>query len=203
MSDEDPTYSNSDDLDRHWFSRDADIKPLHSDRVVFNKATPLRPRQNNEPQDTSDPLWCASHPDELIPGDAVFDYFDPSLSHMQKRRFKNGKIPIQATIDLHHMTAAQAVPVLQEAIAKCQDRHGKVLNIIHGKHNTSPVATLKSHVKQILQNHPAVLAFISAPNHLGGTGATLCLLRSNSQNHPNNPKQDKVPREENKKDQPS
>ena len=85
---------------------------------------------------------------------------------------------MQAEIDLHGLTVAEAKQALREFIAHAQERDIRCLRIIHGKGLRSghrgPV--LKSAVSAVLRRTGAVLAYVSARQVDGGTGAVYVLL---------------------------
>lgn len=103
------------------------------------------------------------------------------------RKLKRGQMAVEAELDLHGYRVEQALILIQTFIADALARHFRVISIIHGKglHANEPTikhSTLKSYVAQWLPEIPDVLAFVSAPQRLGGTGAVLILLK---QKHPN------------------
>jgi DNA-nicking Smr family endonuclease len=94
------------------------------------------------------------------------------------RRLRRGEYRVQREIDLHGLTVAQAKQVLRELLADALDRQVRCIRIIHGKGLRSghrgPV--LKSAVVAVLSRSAAVLAFVSARQVDGGTGAVYVLL---------------------------
>jgi DNA-nicking Smr family endonuclease len=95
------------------------------------------------------------------------------------RKLRRGQYRIEAELDLHRLTAAQAHKVLVEFIFHSRRRQLRCVRIIHGKGLSSkdqhPV--LKGKVNSWLQQWDDVLAFCSARQCDGGTGATYVLLR--------------------------
>jgi DNA-nicking Smr family endonuclease len=85
----------------------------------------------------------------------------------------------QAQLDLHGLTTAEAVEVLERFLLDARARGlGKVL-IIHGKGNHSqgqPV--LQAAVRAYLERTPLAGAFGLAERRLGGGGATWVIVRS-------------------------
>lgn len=109
---------------------------------------------------------------------------------LAKRRTTHGSIvasledprlEVQAECDLHGRTAAEAEREVHRFVRECQ-RDGKrwVLVIVgKGLHSPDGKATLKARMVDALsQRAPArfVLAFRTAPRHLGGTGALVARL---------------------------
>lgn len=94
------------------------------------------------------------------------------------RKLRRGQYRIQAEIDLHGLTAAEAKQALREFLANALARHIRCVRIIHGKGLRSghrgPV--LKGAVSAVLRRVGAVLAYVSARQVDGGTGAIYVLL---------------------------
>lgn len=91
------------------------------------------------------------------------------------------RLEVHAECDLHGLTAREAEREMQRFIQDCQ-RNGKrwVLIIVgKGLHSPGGKATLKSKMVEALSSRaPArfVLAFRTAPRHLGGSGALVARL---------------------------
>jgi DNA-nicking Smr family endonuclease len=106
-------------------------------------------------------------------------YHRPHVGRRTMRRLARGKYAVQAEIDLHGMTVAEAKPRLQTFVERCA-RNGKLcISIVHGKGLGSgergPV--LKNAVNRWLRQWDHVLAFVSARQVDGGTGAVYVLLK--------------------------
>jgi DNA-nicking Smr family endonuclease len=114
---------------------------------------------------------------ELQPGDELL-FRRHGVSELVLRRLRRGQYRIDAEIDLHGCTLAQAGPALQDFLRDSRLRALHCVRIIHGKGlrsgNRGPV--LKNWVNALLRRADSVLAFASARPAAGGTGATLVLL---------------------------
>ncbi len=77
-------------------------------------------------------------------------------------------------VDLHGCTIEQARDAVLQIIQMAKDENQNVIKIVHGK---GPEAVLKTYVNGWLRQHRDVLAFVSAPENQGGTGAVLVLLK--------------------------
>jgi DNA-nicking Smr family endonuclease len=98
-----------------------------------------------------------------------------------RRPTVRGSFSVQAEIDLHGMTVAEAKPRLLEFIESCA-RDGKLcIRVVHGKGLGSGARgpVLKQKVNRWLRQWDAVLAFVSTRQVHGGTGAVYVLLRQN------------------------
>jgi DNA-nicking Smr family endonuclease len=94
------------------------------------------------------------------------------------RKLRRGQYRVQAEIDLHGLTVTEAKEALREFLAHCLNRHIRCVRIIHGKGLRSghrgPV--LKGAVSHVLRRIAPVLAYVSARQVDGGTGALYVLL---------------------------
>ena len=95
------------------------------------------------------------------------------------RQLARGKFAIQDEIDLHGMTIAEARPRLADFIENSVRTGRLCVRVVHGKGLGSgqrgPV--LKNKVNHWLRQWDSVLAFVSARQVDGGTGAVYVLLQ--------------------------
>ena len=102
----------------------------------------------------------------------------PHVGRRTLRKLSRGRFAIQAEIDLHGMTVAEAKPRLLDFIEYSIQQGHLCVRIIHGKGRGSgqrgPV--LKMAVNRWLRRWDKVLAFVSARQVDGGTGAIYVLL---------------------------
>ena len=96
------------------------------------------------------------------------------------RKLRRGDYRVQGEIDLHGLTVAEAKQALREFLAQALLRQWRCVRIIHGKGLRSghrgPV--LKGMVGAMLRKLGPVLAYVSARQVDGGTGAVYVLLSS-------------------------
>tara|TARA_B110000008_G_scaffold39911_2_gene36793 strand:+ start:1687 stop:2250 length:564 start_codon:yes stop_codon:yes gene_type:complete len=94
------------------------------------------------------------------------------------KKLSRGTYSIQAEIDLHGMTADETSKYLKSFIAASVKDNLTCVKVIHGKGLGSgpggPI--LKKHVSHLLRKWDQVLAFTSARQVDGGTGAVYVLL---------------------------
>lgn len=95
------------------------------------------------------------------------------------RKLSRGGFSVQAEIDLHGMTLAEAKSRLREFIQYSLDQDRLCVRVVHGKGLGSgergPV--LKSAVNSWLRRWDNVIAFVSTRQVDGGTGAIYVLLQ--------------------------
>lgn len=106
-------------------------------------------------------------------------YRGPRVNEHVFRSLRRGHFRVEAELDLHGLTAEQARRELRQFLAAALDRDVRVVRIVHGKGLRSgqrgPV--LRALVNDMLRRLSAVLAFASAREVDGGTGACLVLLQ--------------------------
>ncbi|OGT50108.1 MAG: hypothetical protein A3E82_02215 [Gammaproteobacteria bacterium RIFCSPHIGHO2_12_FULL_38_11] len=120
----------------------------------------------------------------LVSGADILSYSKPGLQHKKFSRLKQGKLPIEATLDLHEHTVDQAIVATELFLQRCKQRRFKNVCIIHGKGNYASSSNnkpiLKNFINNYLRHHPLVIAFHSAKNYQGGTGAVIIIIKSAS-----------------------
>ncbi|HEV7136746.1 MAG TPA: Smr/MutS family protein [Steroidobacteraceae bacterium] len=121
------------------------------------------------------------------------DFIDPALASGEElifqragiqlavlRRLRRGDYRVQGEIDLHGLTVAEAKQALREFMGEALLRRWRCVRIVHGKGLRSghrgPV--LKGMVGTVLRKLGPVLAYVSARQVDGGTGAVYVLLSS-------------------------
>jgi DNA-nicking Smr family endonuclease len=114
---------------------------------------------------------------EVQPGDELI-FRRAGVPESVLRRLRRGQYRVEAEIDLHGMTVAEASAALGDFLRAARVNALRCVRIIHGKGlrsgNRGPV--LKNTVNALLRRSDPVLAFASARPVEGGTGATLVLV---------------------------
>lgn len=157
------------------------VKPVRNDRVMPPRRKPSpRPqfREMDEAEVLRDLLSDQFEAADMETGDELI-YVRPGLQQRTLKKLRRGQFVVDAELDLHGMT----VPVARQAVVaflhECKRRRVQSARIIHGKgrgsRHRSPV--LKGKISQWLQQRDEVLAYCSARNCDGGTGAVYVLLK--------------------------
>ena len=95
------------------------------------------------------------------------------------QKLKRGRFATGAELDLHSMTTKTAYPILLEFIADAHSRSLDSVRIIHGKGlRSEKEPRLKLMTRQILRDHPHVLAYTTCKPSDGGSGAVDVLLKT-------------------------
>jgi DNA-nicking Smr family endonuclease len=155
------------------------VKPLGS-RTALPQRPKARPRARFTRADRMavlrESLEAPLDP-EVGSGEAL-SFHRPPVQLNVLRRLRRGEYRVQREIDLHGLTVAEAKQALREFLAESLQRQVRCVRIIHGKGLRSghrgPV--LKSAVAGVLGRTGAVLAYTSARQADGGTGALYVLL---------------------------
>lgn len=159
----------------------ADAVPLRHQQALPARPTPPpipRQRLMDEEQVIEDMLSDSLDPSELETGEELL-YCRPGLQHSVMRKLRRGQYSIGDELDLHGMRVVEARQALGQFLQRALANDIRVVRIIHGKGNGSlhkqPV--LKGKVNHWLRQRIEVLAFCSARQVDGGTGAIYVLLR--------------------------
>ena len=169
-----------------------DVKPLESAAASASApGNPLGPSSPRRPRPTA----RFSRADRLAVLEESLrdDVIDPALAGGEElvfhregiqpgvlRKLRRGDYRLQGEIDLHGLTVAEAKQALREFLGLALTRQWRCVRIVHGKGLRSghrgPV--LKSMVGGMLRKVGPVLAYVSARQVDGGTGAVYVLLSS-------------------------
>lgn len=138
----------------------------------------LHRRQMAVQVDKGDPNHLTEEIIDLVHPLDILDYRTDGVAHGVFRKLKRGQYPIDARLDLHRKSMAEARAEVYGFIADCLRYDVRSAMILHGKgERGEPKAFLKSCVNTWLKQMPEVLAFHSAQKHHGGVGALYILLR--------------------------
>lgn len=158
------------------------VKPLSSDQRTAHSDKPShRVRYPRRPRSASvDDIPISGPGHTPVERDEELSFRRPGVQTTVLRKLRRGDFGVQAEIDLHGLTGDQAVRALQHFLNAVVFRHARCVRVIHGKglRSTERLPVLKNAVSSVLRRTPAVMAFVSARQEDGGTGATYVLLRS-------------------------
>jgi DNA-nicking Smr family endonuclease len=103
----------------------------------------------------------------------------PGVQHSVMRRLRRGEYAIEAQLDLHGQTVAQARTSVNRFLYECRTLGVRCVRIIHGKGRGSEgrLPVLKGKLNVWLRRKDEVLAFCPAKPTDGGAGAAYVLLR--------------------------
>ncbi len=165
------------DLFRHAMS---DATPLqHEARATEPRRVSARARfSRQEQQEVLRESMEADYDERDIHSADNLRYHRATVGKRTMRKLARGNFAVQDEMDLHGMTVAEAEAALQNFITDACLRGFTCVRIVHGKGLGSgergPV--LKRKVARLLRRWTQVLAFVSARQVDGGTGAVYVLL---------------------------
>ena len=151
--------------------RQGSVRPRRKPRAHFARAERLAVLHES--------LAAAASPLEPVEesGDALL-FRRAGVSETLFHKLRRGQYRVDAEIDLHGLTAASVEPALRSFLSEALHHRARVVRVIHGKGLRSghrgPV--LKLVASNFLCRVGAVLAFASAREVDGGSGAILVLL---------------------------
>lgn len=172
----------SDDDDKLFRSAMSGAKPLRSEARVEAETKKPKPKARFSRADEKQALRESLDADidtmESSNADSV-RFHRASVGRRTMRKLARGRYSVQAEIDLHGMTVAEARPRLADFVENCARQGHLCIRVVHGKGlgsgDRGPV--LKNSVNHWLRKWDSVLAFVSARQVDGGTGAVYVLLR--------------------------
>lgn len=165
----------------------ADIEPWQqTDKVPLPKPQRPTPGQNYRRESAeralNDPNFLPTTFIEPVDPHAILSYRRQGVQREVYRRFSRGDYPVEAVLDLHHKTVAEARREVYGFVHDCLEQEVRTALIIHGKGarpnpqlDNRPL--LKSCLAKWLPLLPEVLALHSAQKLHGGTGALYVLFK--------------------------
>ena len=148
----------------------AGVEPVTGPRTVLRKPRAQGPR----PETPAAPRFTVERDGARVTGLAA------GRRPRTLGRLKAGRFPVEQRIDLHGFTEAEAREVVEEELLAAWRRGRRCALVIHGRGRGSAAGpVLKEALPDWLVAAPLarrVVAFATAPDRLGGLGATLVLL---------------------------
>lgn len=151
-----------------------DVIPLAAKERIYPSRSPRHPIAPNHYSNHHKPSTPPRLPDlSPIPADQILSANKVGLSKRQFSKLKQGKIEFNRRLDLHSLSKEQAYLALSRFIDEnIANKHACCL-IIHGKGQ----GLLKALVNDFLTQNSNIIAYHSANQSHGGTGAVYALLR--------------------------
>lgn len=132
------------------------------------------------------PVPAQDETDSKVESGEVLRFLRSGIQTTILQKLRRGQYPVEATLDLHGLTAAEANDELYRFVQHSQTLGRQAVRVVHGKGHGSkeqqPI--LKAKINQWLREFPVVLAFCSSRPQDGGTGAVDVLLRKEVANTP-------------------
>jgi DNA-nicking Smr family endonuclease len=154
-----------------------EIKRIQSDKVA---PSPLssKPNKQLKTRQQYDVKLSITYEQAVEGNESVFFSHD-GVNGKTTKRMKRGDIQIADAIDLHGLTEKSAENSINQFITSSYSSSHRYIMVVHGKGHGSnkKYPVLKNLVVNLLSSHPDVLAFTSAIQSDGGTGALYVLLK--------------------------
>lgn len=151
--------------------------------LVHTKITPKRIPSKKRPvlsENTKNPEPFNFHHDDNFPevtGSDLLEFHRGGLQHKVLRNLRRGQYNVQATLDMHGMRVVEAKETLSYFLLDCVKNGIRHVLIIHGKGHGTLKPVLKNKLNQWLRQIEYVLAFCSATQKDGRSGAVYVLLK--------------------------
>lgn len=159
-------------------------------RINSNRADPGKPRSRDQSSQLRREAAANHAPDsrtgrtsdgrvEPVRPSETLDFAVPDLPHRTRSQLKRGQIAWEAGLDLHNYTLDEARAELESFLDDARAARARCVIVVHGKAwgSSADYPVIKSHVNTWLREWPSVLAFCSAIDADGGTGAVYVLLK--------------------------
>ena len=173
------TKNDPSDEDKHLFRKMMrSVTPLNEKPNNKSRSeAKFKPKQNQPLPLPPELTYLSDQYYEQVHSDTVLTYCCSTFSANRFRELKNGAIFWENRLDLHGLRIDEARDTLCHFIyQQIQYKHRCAL-IIHGKGGRHREPLLKNLVNHWLKQIPQVLAFHSAINKHGGTGALYVFLK--------------------------
>lgn len=165
----------------------ADVKPLPpANRAPQTRVRPA-PIARHTLADERDVLQASKYGNDPAPQSwDIGQEFEQQQTYVREGigidvagKLRRGFWTVQSELDLHGFTTDAAHDALADFVFEARTRGFRCVRVIHGKGLTSPgkEPVLKSKVRRWLAHWDDVLAYAEAPQHAGGGGAVLVLLK--------------------------
>lgn len=174
-----------DESDRKLFQQAMrGVDPIkRKDRATDQRPKPkrIRPSEVERRRVLEESLNDPRDPDTLG-AEPPLTYVASGIQRKVSQKLRRGQVTVQAVLDLHGKSRAQAHESMNYFLADCTKRGLRCVRIIHGKgHRSGPEGPVLKHaVASWLVQRADVLAYTSARPVDGGTGAVYVLLDSGS-----------------------
>lgn len=138
-----------------------------------------RQHERDERAALAESLSNEFEPGDLLETDGELSWKREGVGGDVLRKLRRGHWVVQAELDLHGARVDEAREWLATFLHDATKRHLRCVRVVHGKGlgSVGKQPVLKGKVKRWLAQKDEVLAFCQPPEHDGGGGALLVLLR--------------------------
>jgi DNA-nicking Smr family endonuclease len=171
--------SNETDESALFMAKMAGVEPLKPDNKIKLAKTPKKPLPSAVDNDFKLAIDDTFSDAEIIEDcPDVLSFSRSGLQHNVLKKLRQGKNPIEHSLDLHGLTVVEARKKLLGFFDECKASGLRHAIIIHGKgFRSKDRPVIKPMVNRWLRATDNVLAFHSAQPKDGGNGAVYVLLK--------------------------
>lgn len=162
----------------------ADVEPLAPVRRIAPRPPPPPPvpaqRRRDERAALAESLAGPLSVEDALDTGEELAYARAGLPRHVLRKLRRGHWVVEAHLDLHGQTRAEAADSVAAFLAEATAAGRRCVRIVHGKGRGSPnrEPVLKAMLRKWLPRRDEVLACCQAPAAQGGSGALLVLLKA-------------------------
>jgi len=168
----------------------ADVTPPAWKNTRIGVVSPRFPQENRQVYSEDlevllqlEDLVEGRRPIDLLDSDEYLEGYVRGIHPVILEKLRQGRFSIQAYLDLHGLTAAEAEQEVREFITQAAALGRRCVLLVHGRglNSKDQIPVLKKRLEAMLLRGPVrkkILAFTSAQPHDGGTGASYVLLRA-------------------------
>lgn len=153
------------------------IKPIEHTKITPPTPITPRPKVANKTSEPELDIFSDYETLEPVGSEDLLEYAKSGVQHKILRNLRNGKYNVEAILDLHGMSVAEARIELGRFLQACQHHDFRHVLIIHGKGRSSNQPILKNKLNHWLRQTDQVLAFCSATVRDGRGGSLYVLLK--------------------------
>jgi len=158
-----------------------DVTPLKSDnKVKLKKKAATPPTQPNETHEdvSADDVFSDIFSEEALDCPEILSFARSGLQHNVLKKLRQGKNPVEHSLDLHGLTINQARKELMAFLGECEIAEIRHTIIVHGKgYGSKGNPVIKPMINHWLPQVKNILAFHTALPKDGGSGAVYVLLK--------------------------
>lgn len=162
------------------------VKPLNQDaHKPYQKKSAHKKKASHNPYPMQQPTayeydFDLLNQDEWVDAEAKIVFKRSGVQNKTMDKLRRGQYPYDASIDLHHFTAGEAMAMVDRFIDQCIIDNMRCVLMIHGKgymsRNKKPI--LKNILIEHLRQNQYVIAYHFAQPRDGGAGALYVLLKA-------------------------
>lgn len=149
-------------------------------RVIVEPPKPSpKVRKKNKIEETDETLALSDHEYlEPLTSESLVEFKRAGIQHKVLRKLRAGQYNVEAVLDMHGMTVAEAKSSFSKFLSQCHQQGISHVLIIHGKGRSISHPILKNKLNHWLRDLTQVLAFCSAAARDGRSGAMYIILKN-------------------------